>query len=150
MNNGGIRSDLRAGPATYGTLFEVQPFGNVLYRVTASGAAMRRYFEALGRGDGPDEHVSGVVATYDLSRPEGSRLVSLVLPSGRPVDDTATYTIALNDFMVTGARGEALQHDARSTVDLKIVDLDALVGYLRAQNGPVQPPAGGRIVITGK
>ena len=30
MNNGGIRADLHAGPASYGSLFEIQPFGNLL------------------------------------------------------------------------------------------------------------------------
>jgi 2',3'-cyclic-nucleotide 2'-phosphodiesterase (5'-nucleotidase family) len=30
MNNGGIRTELRAGEATYGSLFEIQPFGNTL------------------------------------------------------------------------------------------------------------------------
>jgi 5'-nucleotidase len=147
MNNGGIRSDLRAGPATYGTLFEVQPFGNTLYRITASGAAIRQYFERLGTGKGPDEHASGVVVTYDLRRPEGSRVVSVALADGRPLDDRAFYTIALNDFMATGRDGEALQRSARSTESLTTPDLDALVDYLRAQPGPVRPPEGGRLVV---
>jgi len=146
MNNGGIRSDLRAGPATYGTLFEVQPFGNVLYQMTANGAAIRHYFESLGSGEGPDEHLSGVVASYDLRRPEGSRLVSLTLPDGRPLSDSATYTIVMNDFMATGRDGLALQREARSTKNLNIVDLDALVGYLKTQASPVRPPEGARMV----
>ena len=146
MNNGGIRSDLRAGPATYGTLFELQPFGNVLYQMTATGAEIRRYFEALGSGDGPDEHISGAVATYDLSRPDGSRLVSLTLPDGRPLDDAATYTIVMNDFMATGRDGLALQRASRATKNLNIVDLDALVAYLKAQASPVRPPEGARVV----
>ena len=41
MNNGGIRAALRAGTATYGDLFEVQPFGNILYRVTLDGRSLR-------------------------------------------------------------------------------------------------------------
>jgi 2',3'-cyclic-nucleotide 2'-phosphodiesterase (5'-nucleotidase family) len=151
MNNGGIRSDLRAGPVTYGMLFELQPFANALYRITASGAAIRGYFERLGaRRDGPDEHASGITVTYDLSRPEGSRVVSMTLADGRPVTDSATYTIVINDFMATGRNGLELQHAARSTEQLKMVDLDALVGYLRVQSGPVQPPEGARLVVTGK
>ncbi|HET9003382.1 MAG TPA: 5'-nucleotidase C-terminal domain-containing protein, partial [Gemmatimonadaceae bacterium] len=146
MNNGGIRSELRAGQATYGSLFEVQPFGNVLYRITATGAAIRRYFEALGDGEGPDEHASGVLATYDLRRPQGSRLVSLTFADGRPIDDAGSYTIVMNDFMVTGRDGLALQRAAKDTKNLGIVDLDALVGYLRSQSGPVRPPEGARIV----
>ena len=62
MNNGGIRADLPAGPATYGTLFEVQPFGNVLYRVTVRGDDLRRYLERIVGGREPRVHVSGVAA----------------------------------------------------------------------------------------
>src|SRR2546423_12616702 len=47
MNNGGIRTDLRAGEATYGSLFEIQPFGNVLYALTMSGAQLRGLLEAM-------------------------------------------------------------------------------------------------------
>src|SRR6185437_11034187 len=43
-NNGGIRTELRAGEATYGSLFEVQPFGNVLYSLTMTGAQLRGLF----------------------------------------------------------------------------------------------------------
>src|ERR1019366_236860 len=38
MNNGGIRADLHAGPVAYGSLFEIQPFANMLVRVTVRGS----------------------------------------------------------------------------------------------------------------
>ncbi|HET7458036.1 MAG TPA: 5'-nucleotidase C-terminal domain-containing protein [Gemmatimonadaceae bacterium] len=150
MNNGGIRSDIRAGRATYGSLYEVLPFDNVIYKVTASGAAIRRYFELLGAGGGPDEHASGVQVTYDLSRPEGSRVVSIALGDGRPLADSATYTIALNDFMATGADGTALRRAARASENTNVSLLDALVDYLRTQPSPVVPPAGARLVVSGR
>ena len=49
MNNGGIRANLRAGPATYGTLFEIQPFANILYRVTVTGKTLRDYLPRSSR-----------------------------------------------------------------------------------------------------
>jgi hypothetical protein len=56
----------------------------------------------------------------------------------------------MNDFMATGRFGVELSHASRSTAPLKIVDLDALVAYLRAQSGPVPPPAGARLVVSGR
>ncbi|HMC57090.1 MAG TPA: bifunctional UDP-sugar hydrolase/5'-nucleotidase, partial [Gemmatimonadaceae bacterium] len=47
LNSGAVRADLRRGVATFGDVFEVQPFGNILYRITAPGASMQRYFEKL-------------------------------------------------------------------------------------------------------
>ena len=56
----------------------------------------------------------------------------------------------MNDFMLTGTDGLALQKDARSVEKLSVVDLDALVGYLRTQASPFQPPAGTRLAIVGR
>jgi 2',3'-cyclic-nucleotide 2'-phosphodiesterase (5'-nucleotidase family) len=145
INNGGIRADLRAGVATYGSLFEVQPFGNVLYRVTVKGRDLRDYLERLlSRGE-PNVHVSGITVTYDPSRPAGSRITRFRV-GDYPLADDLRYTLVMNDFMVTGGDGLGLGERAISTEPLDIVDLDALVAYVRAQPGAVEPPAGGRLV----
>jgi len=145
MNNGGIRADLREGVATYGSLFEVQPFGNVLYRVTVKGRDLRDYLERLlSRGE-PNVHVSGVTVTYDPSRPAGTRITRLRV-GDYPLADDLRYTVIMNDFMVTGGDGLGLGERAISTEPLDIVDLDALIAYVRAQPGAVEPPARGRLV----
>ena len=145
MNNGGIRSDLRAGDATYGTLFEVQPFANVLSRVTVRGSTLRAYFERLLRREQLNAHLSGVRITYDPARPEGQRVVDVTV-GGRPLRDDATYTVAMTDFLLTGGDGLGLQKEALRIEPLNIVDLDALIDYVRAAGGVVRPPADERIV----
>src|SRR5205814_10119900 len=79
MNNGGIRTDLRAGEATYGSLFELQPFGNVLYSLTMTGAQLRGLLEAMLAKSSVDDHVSGLTIKYDPSKPKGTRLVSATM-----------------------------------------------------------------------
>jgi 5'-nucleotidase len=146
MNNGGIRADLPAGPATYGTLFEVQPFGNVLYRVTVRGSDLRAYLERLVDGDGPPRaHVSGVQVGYDSTAPRGARLRSARLTSGREIADSATYRVVLSDFLLTGGDGLGLGKAALKTEPLNVVDLDALIAYIRGLGRPVAPAAGARL-----
>ena len=138
MNNGGIRADLLAGPVTYGSLFEVQPFGNVLYRVTAQGSALRAYFEKLFDGQHvPRVHVSGVTLTWDASKPAGQRLVKAVLANGAALDDAREYRIVLSDFMLTGGDGLGLGDAARVVEPLNVQDLDALISFIRAMPGGV-------------
>jgi 2',3'-cyclic-nucleotide 2'-phosphodiesterase (5'-nucleotidase family) len=149
MNNGGIRANLRAGQATYGSLFEVQPFGNLLYRVTARGADFRAYFEQLVARGAPNVHISGIVITYDPAREAGHRITSLLPTDGRAFSDTATYSIVMNDFMATGGDGLGFAHAAISSQPLDIVDLDALIAYLSAQPQPVHAPRGLRFVQEG-
>jgi 5'-nucleotidase len=148
MNNGGIRAGLRAGPASYGSLFEIQPFANVLYRVSVTGSALRDY---LGRivSRRPNVHLSGVTVTYDSTVTTGSRLVSVRMRDGSALRDDGRYTIVLNDFLATGGDGLGLAGAALRTEILPLVDLDALVEYLRRAPQPVRAPAEVRIIATG-
>jgi 5'-nucleotidase len=146
MNNGGVRADLRSGMANYGALFEIEPFGNTLFRYTLTGAALRGYVEGLVNRNRPNVHVSGIIVRYDGSKPAGQRVVSLTLADGTPVRDDARYTLAMNDFMATGGDGLALQGSTIKLEDLKTIDVDALAAYLKALPQPVVAPADPRLI----
>jgi 2',3'-cyclic-nucleotide 2'-phosphodiesterase (5'-nucleotidase family) len=145
MNHGGVRAPLNKGPANYSDVFEVQPFGNVLYKLTAKGSDMRRYFERAVGGRKPNAWLGGIHLMYDPARPAGSRITSLALADGRPFDDAATYTIVINDFMLTGGSGLGFPGQPISSQSVDITDLDALIAYLRAAPQPVRPPGDVRI-----
>ncbi|MFI5232947.1 MAG: 5'-nucleotidase C-terminal domain-containing protein [Gemmatimonadales bacterium] len=146
MNNGGIRTELHAGPVSYGALFEVQPFGNMLVRLTVKGRDLRRYLESFVARGAPRVHVSGVVAHYDLARHEGARIVSVTV-GGAPLDDARDYTVAFTDFMATGGEGLDLARVASQQDALGIIDLDALIAYMQSQpGGIVKPDAAPRLI----
>lgn len=135
MNNGGIRATLAAGPVTFGALYEVQPFGNMLMRLTATGAALKAYLERIVRGPQPNAHVSGVVLRYDPERPPGDRIVELTV-GGKPLDPNHTYTVTMSDFMATGGDGLAFAAQ-KGPVETGISDLDALITFVQSQPGAV-------------
>ncbi len=146
MNNGGIRANLRAGVATFGSLFELQPFGNVLYRVTVSGTSLRAYLEKLVARR-PSVHLSGVTISYDSTRAAGSRLVTARLIGGGEIRAESHYTLVLSDFLATGGDGLGVTTGALRTEILPVEDLDALIEYLKAQPQPVRAPTDVRIVL---
>ena len=92
-------------------------------------------------------HVSGAAITYDSTRARGSRIVSAHLADGKEIRDDAQYTLILNDFLATGGDGLGVATSAIRTEILPIVDLDALVDYLRSQPQPVQAPTDARIIV---
>jgi 5'-nucleotidase len=145
MNNGGIRTELRAGEATYGSLFEIQPFGNTLYSLTMTGAQLRGLLEAMLAKNSPDDHVSGLTIKYDASKAKGARIVSVTMADGSPLDDAKTYNVILNDFLA--ARGEGYNAAGRAGASraLNIVDLDALIDYLKSLPAPITAPSEVRI-----
>lgn len=148
MNNAGIRTGLPAGEVTYGALFQIQPFGNTLYRVRMSGAQVKEYFERiLGNTGEPRVHISGLNITYDPTKEQGSRISALRLSDGRTLVEDAVYNVVMNNFMATGGSNLGPPEGTRST-PLNIVDLDATIEYLRSLKSPVEPPSEARIVIS--
>jgi 2',3'-cyclic-nucleotide 2'-phosphodiesterase (5'-nucleotidase family) len=145
MNNGGIRTELRAGDATYGSLFELQPFGNTLYSLTMTGAQLRGLLEAMLSKNAVDDHVSGLTIKYDPSRPKGGRIVSVTMADGTALDDARTYNVIMNDFLATGGEGYNAGGRATASKPLNIVDLDALIDYLKSLPSPITAPSEVRI-----
>ena len=146
MNNRGIRAALRAGDVTYGTLFEIEPFANSLYSIRMTGAQVREYFEKLLGGNEIPVHVSGITIGYNPEKPKGQRIVSLQLPAGRTLVDDAIYNVIVNNFMGTGGSNLGPPEGVRIT-PLDIIDLDALIGYVKTLKSPITPPSESRIFI---
>ena len=145
MNNGGIRANLLAGDVNFGRLYEVRPFGNTLFTLRVRGRDLRSYLARLVAGNAPRAHISGVQLRYDPARPADDRLLG-VLVGGAALDPARIYTLTLNDFMATGGDGLGLAGLALDMREDNIVDLDALVAYIRARPQGVAPPAVDRIV----
>ena len=145
-NNHGIRAILPAGEITYGKLFEIQPFANSLYRMRMTGAQVREYFEKLIDMDELQVHVSGIAIGYSPDLPKGQRITSIRLPAGRTLNDNAFYNVIANNFMATGGSNMG-PPDGTKLTPLSIVDLDALIDYLKTLRSPITPPAETRIFI---
>ncbi len=84
------------------------PFGNRTVMVRISGRSLK---EALENGvsdidnrNGRFPQVSGIRVTVDTKAAPGSRIVGLDF-DGKPVDPDAKYTVASNDFLLSGGDG---------------------------------------------
>jgi 2',3'-cyclic-nucleotide 2'-phosphodiesterase/3'-nucleotidase len=124
-----------AGPVTVADLARLYPYENTLRAVRVTGAQLRAFLEQSARyfqtydpaapaGPAFDPQVPGynfdVVAgadyTLDVSRPAGQRVTRLLV-KGRPVADTDTFTLALNNYRQTGGGGFAMLAGAPVTYD---------------------------------
>ncbi|HEX2204888.1 MAG TPA: bifunctional UDP-sugar hydrolase/5'-nucleotidase [Longimicrobium sp.] len=143
INNGSIRRDMPAGPITYGTLYELQPFQNELVRLEVTGAQLRAALENALSGDTPDAHLSGMTVTYDPAAPAGSRVRSVRLAGGREVGDADRVTLGLSEFIATGGDRYTSFLEGRMTRTGQ-VDLEAAVAYLQSLPQPVRAPETGR------
>jgi 2',3'-cyclic-nucleotide 2'-phosphodiesterase / 3'-nucleotidase / 5'-nucleotidase len=146
MNNGGIRTELLAGPVRYGDLFRLQPFNNLLVTMELTGAQVLTALEHAVAGSGRvGAHVSGISIEYDPTREPGGRIVSAVLDDGSRLDPEQRYSFTVNDFLAERGDGFAVFGEGTNVIRTGIVDLDALILHLEQLPQPVQPPATGRI-----
>jgi 5'-nucleotidase len=145
MNPFGIRTSLipaADGGVTYNDIYTVQPFGNTLMLRDYTGAQLRAVLEQqLDRQIVLS--VAGMTYAYDRSRAAGSRILDARVGAA-PLDDRATYRVALNNFLAFGGDGFTTLAAGRD-VGGGPSDLDALVAYFPADR-PLAPPATGRIV----
>src|SRR5881296_3122105 len=148
VNNGGIRTDVAAGLATYGDLYRVEPFQNRLMRLAVSGKVLKQALEHALTGDGPDAHVAGIVVWYDSGKPAGRRLKKVRLANGKDVDDGRTYTLAVSDFLAAGGSGYTMLVGAPSG-EVGVTDLDALIQYLAVLRQPISAPDDRRFYAVG-
>lgn len=144
MNTGGIRQSLPAGPATYGTLFEIQPFANTLVRARVRGSDLRAFFQRTLTSGSPNFHISGARIVYHtVPTPD----VDSIAIGGRPLDDRAIYTVVQSNFTATGGDNLGFGAAALSTEPVEITDLDAFIAYLKSVPQPVAAPTTPRLIV---
>ena len=151
-NAGGIRADLFGTCVRYGEVFAAQPFGNPIRVVSLTGAQLYELLDQQfqPRPDGtvwretlaPSGNVS-----YRIDRSGARDVVSALTVDGIPVEPSAIYQVAVNDFLAHGGDGFTVFGSAEPVADAG-KDTDALSRYLTIHS-PVTPPATDRITVVG-
>lgn len=146
VNNGSLRRSLPSGQVSWGVLYEFQPFQNELVEVEVDGELLRRILEFGLTDDGrPWIHVSGITIRYDPRASRGARVREVRTAAGELVEPHDTLRIGTTDFLASGGDGYELlgEGTVRGT---GLVDVEALVEYLRTREDPVPAPDVGRWV----
>ena len=146
MNRGGVRAPLDSGIVTYGELFEVAPFANMLVRLTMTGAGVRAWLEKAVGQRPLSARLSGVVVTYDSTRAVGDRIVSVTMSNGQPLANDRTYRFIYSDFLHANGDGLQATEGVQHVEELGIVDIDAITEWVR-RGSPVWPPRDQRIIV---
>jgi len=160
MNPGGIRADLPAGSLTYGQLFSVQPFNNVLTVVSCTGAQIDALLEQQFRNVPATQTTPAAVRstvlqvsrgftyTWNNAGPVGSRVdPASIKINGTAINPATNYRVTTNNFLVTGGDGFSVFTGCTNPLGGDI-DLDAFVRYFEA-NSPVAPGLQDRITRVG-
>jgi len=141
-NMGGVRAPLPAGEITYGQLYQVLPFTNVVMSLDMTGKQLRAVFEAAS-GSAGRLHVGGASFAYHFENPAGQRLLNATV-GGKPLDDTKLYRVVTIDYLFGGGDGHTEFKDATNPI-YGDIEVDAVSAYMTAHS-PLDPKVEGRIV----
>ena len=102
-NGGGIRRALEAGDVTVGDMYEILPFDNTIVSLEVTGEHLVKLIEhginPTGFGWG---QYAGIKVWYDEAT---GKVTSIRLEDGTKVEMDKYYSVAINDFMLTGGDG---------------------------------------------
>lgn len=130
-NAGGIRAGLPEGQIVYKDMISISPYGNTLVVRRLTGQQLLNVLEhaidigiqcdavytlqkqAVANGEDPYQYAwpensgsylqfSGISATYDVTRPAGSRVIQAQI-GGAPLDPARTYSVATNSYVIADA-----------------------------------------------
>lgn len=172
INGGGVRADIAAGDITYGNIIDVQPFGNSLCVVKATGQQILDCLE-IGAVHTPEENggfmqVSGLSYTVNTYIPssvvtdengnftgvDGEYRVRDVMIGGEPLDPDRTYTVASHDYLLlNGGDGMSMFRDCDLVAKEITLDNQALIEFITEDLGGVvggeysDPRGSGRITV---
>jgi 5'-nucleotidase len=159
MNPGGIRASLvygfsyggeAAGQITFGEAFTVQPFNNIVVTQDMTGAQIKDTLEQSWNGCFGRTQATVILQvsstfnySYSAAAPCGSRVTAMTL-NGVAINPTATYKVAMNNFLADGGDSFPGFRAGTNRVNAVGFDVDALTSYLGAHS-PVAPGAQNRI-----
>jgi 2',3'-cyclic-nucleotide 2'-phosphodiesterase (5'-nucleotidase family) len=142
-NNAGLRAPLAKGSITYGALFQVLPFGNVLAALDLTGQQIWDIMEKTVAGRPGNMVVAGMTYTFDQSRPIGSRILSITI-GGQPIDRKKVYRVQTIDYLASGGDGQETFKDGANVV-YGDPCIDVVADYIK-KHSPINPKVEGRIV----
>ena len=158
QNGGGLRAPIDLGPVTVGEVMELLPFGNAIATLELTGTHVITALEnGLSRygvsGNGRFAQVAGLRYKWDLTKPIGSRLISVTVRDKNsglyvPLNPTKVYRLVTNDFMRRGGDGYTVFLQGLNPYDFGPALDQATMDYLMSfPNATYTPFRDGRILV---
>ncbi|WMJ79057.1 5'-nucleotidase C-terminal domain-containing protein [Sedimentibacter sp. MB35-C1] len=148
VNGGGIRVDIQPGDITLGRIAELFPFGNIVQIKKITGEDLLAMLEHSVSGypspQGAFLHVSGLTFEFDPEQPAGLRVIDVKIGDS-PLDLTAEYTVAINDFISVG--GDGYEMLSKYDVEAEFGTYEEIFANYLNTNGTAGSEVSGRITV---
>lgn len=141
INAGAVRSDLPAGPITLGDLYASFPFDNRVATVRLSGRQVGRLIQLMLDNSFGMLQIAGARLKLRCGPNAKAKLAAITDLKQQPLVPNRTYTVVINDFLLTGGGGLGELLDAvpreRKRVHEERHVRDEIARYLLTHKGPL-------------
>lgn len=118
QNGGGLRKGFAEGDLLVKDFWDLMPFDNYTVVFEVSGADLRKIIDhGIDSVDFGNGQFSGLKVTYDPAAPFESKVVSMTLADGTPIDDAKLYKVGTNDFQFSGGDKYVIKPYAKNVKD---------------------------------
>lgn len=151
MNPGGVRADLNAaadGSVTFGQIFTVQPFGNIVVTLSLTGAQIKTVIEqqwSAANATNPRILFPSEGLSYSYKTSGSLPRASNIMIRGLPIVDNQSYRVTVNSFLADGGDGFSELQKGSNRVGAG-QDIDAFEAYIRTKS-PLAPPPTNRLTV---
>jgi 5'-nucleotidase len=147
VNDAGLRADLQASDRgiSYGEIYAVHPFGNLLVTMTLTGRQIHALLEQQWQGAGSLLQVSrGFGYSWRAEAPAGARVdPEQIVLDGERLEPEDSYRVTVSDFLAGGGDGYTTLREGKDPLR-GAIDVDVLEAFIRTHT-PVEPPVAGRV-----
>jgi 2',3'-cyclic-nucleotide 2'-phosphodiesterase/3'-nucleotidase len=121
--------------------WDLMPFDNYTVTFDVSGADLKKIIDhGIDSADFGNGQFSGLVVTYDPAAPFESKVVSMTLADGTPIDPAKMYKVGTNDFQFGGGDKYVIKPYAKNVKETFEPVREALLQIAKAA-GSIQAPA---------
>jgi len=140
QSNGRLCCDIPQGNITRSTIYQFMPFDDEIITCAMTGAQLKTILEEAVMDNGKGIQVSGLKFVYDPDKPSLSRVVSISLSDGKPIDmedRVKAYKVAISDYIAGGTDtspkdGFTFASQSSNIADTHIVFRNALVKAIKS------------------
>jgi 5'-nucleotidase len=153
--SGGLRADLPAGPLTYGAVFEVMPFDNLVMSVSLTGQQLKHVFANHLQNTRRLIGFSGIRVRATCA--DGRLDLTMTRQSGRTIGDAEALTVVVSDYLAMGGDGmltPVMPPAGFPVPPTAALARDAFADYLKGRGGhlsedQLRDPANPRLMLPG-
>jgi 5'-nucleotidase/UDP-sugar diphosphatase len=144
-NSGGIRANMPEGEVTYRDCYNIDALSNTAVTMALTGEQIAEALEVGVNGHHAIFQISGLKMRYDTRQPIGSRVLSVTLNDGSPIDPDEYYTVVTNSFLAAGGGEYVIFKKGRDIQDSFHYLRNIIADYVK-KHSPIEKMIEGRII----